>query len=85
MKSKRFRILVAILLGMIFIYTSVYLAQIELVFHEEVLDIESIARQLNIRNMVTTVYLGPRIFDTFLEVMVVILTVFGMKFIRTKQ
>ncbi len=85
MKSRRFRILVAIMLALIFIYTSIYLSQIELVFHEEVLDIEGIARQLNIRNMVTTVYLGPRIFDTFLEVMVVILTVFGMKFIRTKQ
>jgi len=85
MKNKRFRVLVAIMLGLIFIYISLYLARIELVFHEEMPEIEVIARQLNMRNMVTTVLLGPRIFDTFLEVMVVILSVFGMKFIRAKQ
>jgi len=34
---------------------------------------------------VTAVYLGPRVLDTLLEVMVVVLTVFGMKFIRGKS
>jgi len=41
-----------------------------------------IAQQMGIQNMVTAVYLGPRVFDTFIEVMVVVLTVYGMKFVR---
>lgn len=41
-----------------------------------------IATQMGIQNMVTAVYLGPRIFDTFIEVMVVVLTVYGMKYVR---
>jgi multisubunit Na+/H+ antiporter MnhB subunit len=41
-----------------------------------------IAGQMGIQNMVTAVYLGPRVLDTFIEVMVVVLTVFGMKFLR---
>jgi multisubunit Na+/H+ antiporter MnhB subunit len=40
------------------------------------------ATQMGIQNMVTAVYLGPRVFDTFIEVMVVVLTVYGMKFVR---
>ena len=43
-----------------------------------------VAAQMGIQNMVTAVYLGPRAFDTFIEVMVVVLTVFGMKFVREK-
>lgn len=43
------------------------------------------AEYMNIKNLVTTVYLGPRIFDTFLEVMVVILTVFGVKKLRSED
>lgn len=41
-----------------------------------------VAHRMGIQNMVTAVYLGPRVFDTFVEVMVVILTVYGMKFVR---
>ena len=41
-----------------------------------------IAGQMGIQNMVTSVYLGPRVFDTLIEVMVVILTVCGMKHLR---
>ncbi len=51
-------------------------------FHEEVDDFAAMARALNMRNMVAAVYLGPRIADTFLEVMVVVLAVAGMRFIR---
>ena len=43
-----------------------------------------IAAHMGIQNMVTAVYLGPRVFDTFIEVMVVVLTVYGMKFVREK-
>ena len=43
-----------------------------------------IAEQMGIQNMVTAVYLGPRMFDTFIEVMVVVLTVYGMKFVRER-
>jgi len=43
-----------------------------------------IAGQMGIQNMVTAVYLGPRVFDTFIEVMVVVLTVYGMKFVRER-
>ena len=43
-----------------------------------------IADAMGIQNMVTAVYLGPRIFDTFVEVMVVVLTVYGMKYIRER-
>ncbi len=43
-----------------------------------------IAGQMGVQNMVTAVYLGPRIVDTFIEVMVVVLTVCGMKFLRER-
>ncbi len=44
-----------------------------------------IAGRMGIQNMVTAVYLGPRIMDTFIEVMVVVLTVVGMKFLRERS
>lgn len=43
-----------------------------------------IADAMGIQNMVTAVYLGPRMLDTWIEVMVVVLTVHGMKFLREK-
>ncbi len=43
-----------------------------------------IAGQMGIQNMVAAVYLGPRIFDTLIEVMVVVLTVCGMKYLRER-
>ncbi len=55
------------------------------VYHEWVYDFTDIAMSLNIRNLVTSVYLGPRMFDTFLEVMVVVLTVFGIQFIKSRK
>lgn len=78
-----FDIVVALFLLGALIYVGIYMQGIELVFHEEVIDYKAIAEHMNIQNMVAVVYLGPRIFDTFLEVNVVILTVFGMKFIRS--
>jgi len=57
---------------------------VELIFHSEVIDFAEMTRIMNIKNIVTAIYLGPRLFDTFLEVMVVVMTVLGMKFIRDK-
>lgn len=78
-----FDIVVAIFLVGSFIYVATYMRGVDLVFSEVVLDFRSLAEHMNIENMVAVVYLGPRIFDTFLEVNVVVLTVFGMKFIRS--
>ena len=78
------KVLVAIFLLAILGYLLFSLQMIDFIFHQEVDDYEAIANDMNINNMVTAIYLGPRIFDTFLEVMVVLLTVFGMKFIRNK-
>jgi multisubunit Na+/H+ antiporter MnhB subunit len=57
---------------------------VEMVFHTEVIDFATMTETMNIRNIVTAVYLGPRLFDTFLEILVVVMTVFGMRFIREK-
>ncbi len=38
-----------------------------------------LAQHVGINNVVTLVYLGPRVFDTMMEAMVVVLTVVGMK------
>ncbi len=45
-------------------------------------DFVDITQTMNIRNMVSAIYLGPRLGDTLLEVMVVVLAVYGMKFVR---
>ncbi len=50
--------------------------------HETVEGVAQIAQRLNIRNLVSAIYLGPRAADTFLEVMVVTLAVVGMRFAR---
>ncbi len=83
--NKRTRLLVAVFLGIIFVYIFIYLRMVELVFHTEVIDFAEMTRIMNIKNIVTAIYLGPRLFDTFLEVIVVVMTVFGMKFIREKS
>ena len=59
------------------------LPPIEPVFNEEVESVRQLTKDYGIRNMVSTVYLGPRVMDTFLEVMVVVLTVFGVKAVRS--
>ena len=78
-----FDAVVAIILLGSLVYVATYVRDLDLVFSEVVLDFRGLAEHMNIENMVAVVYLGPRIFDTFLEVNVVILTVFGMKFIRS--
>ena len=44
-----------------------------------------IARELNIKNVVSAIYLGPRLIDTVTEVLIVVATVFGMMFIRRSR
>ena len=83
MKSKT-RLLVGLFLGVIFVYFFIYLHMVEMKFHSEVIDFAEMTRIMNIKNLVTAIYLGPRLFDTFLEVMVVVMTVLGMKYIRGK-
>ena len=75
-------VVAVILLGSL-VYVATYARGLDLVFSEVVLDFRGLAEHMNIENMVAVVYLGPRIFDTFLEVNVVVLTVFGMKYIRS--
>jgi len=82
--NKLFKIIVAVFLIAVSAYLFYYLQFVELVFYTELIDFEEMTRHMNVQNIVTAIYLGPRIFDTFMEVMVVILTVFGMKFIRSK-
>ena len=78
-----FNTVVAVILLGSLVYVATYVRGLDLVFSEVVLDFRGLAEHMNIENMVAVVYLGPRIFDTFLEVNVVVLTVFGMKYIRS--
>jgi multisubunit Na+/H+ antiporter MnhB subunit len=82
--NKRTKYLVGIFLGVILVYFTICLGRVELIFHTEVIDFAAMTEVMNIRNIVTAIYLGPRLFDTFLEVIVVVLTVFGIRFIRDK-
>ena len=82
------RIFKLITMALLFIgagYVLLYLSEIELVFHAEIPDIITIAREMNINNLVTVIYLGPRVFDTMLEVMVVLLTVYGIKYVHANR
>ena len=85
MTGRLFRIAVAILMAFAFGYMTIWLAGVEIVFHEEIVDYVAIARAMNIRNLVSVIYLGPRIFDTMIEVLVVVLTVYGMTFLRGNE
>ncbi len=78
-----FNAFVAFLLTGAFFYVVVYLQGVQVILSEGITDFETIASRMNVRNMVAVVYLGPRVLDTFLEVNVVILTVFGVKHIRS--
>lgn len=57
----------------------------EVVEHATAAGAADIAARLNIRNLVSAIYLGPRVVDTFLEVMVVTLAVIGMKFVGERR
>ncbi len=85
MTGRLFRIGVAILMIAAFGYMTIWLTGVEIVFHEEIIDYVAIARAMNIRNLVSVIYLGPRIFDTMIEVLVVVLTVYGMTFLRGNE
>lgn len=85
MNGRAFRIAVGALMGAAFVYMTIWLAGVEIVFHEEIGDYVDIARAMNIRNLVSVIYLGPRIFDTMIEVLVVVLTVYGMTFLRGNE
>lgn len=82
-RTRIFNGVTALILAGCFVYVGTYLRGVELIFTQVVPDFKALAEHMNIENMVAVVYLGPRIFDTFLEVNVVVLTVFGMKFIRS--
>ena len=79
------KVIVAVFLAVIFGYLLYSLRTVELHFHTELIDFEAMTKQMNIQNIVSAIYLGPRIFDTFLEVLVVVLTVYGMKFIKSRD
>ena len=82
MRSNVHRMLAALLLAALLAVALQGLFPLTLEFHEEVEEFAAMARSLHVRNMVAAIYLGPRIADTFLEVMVVVLAVAGMRFIR---
>lgn len=82
MNRKLLNVGVALLLALTVAVGGLALNDLAVIFHEEVDYFAELARHMNIRNLVATVYLGPRILDTFLEVMVVVLAVYGMKFVR---
>lgn len=82
MNPKLLKLGAAALLVALAAYSGLALRSLDTIFHEEVAEFEDLARRMNIRNLVSTIYLGPRILDTFLEVMVVVLAVFGMNVVR---
>ncbi len=85
MTDRAFKIVTLVVLVVGGTYTLLYLRDVELVFHATIPDIITIARQMNVRNLVTVIYLGPRVFDTLLEVMVVLLTVYGIQYVHSNR
>ncbi len=80
------RIRIASLLLLLLLGAAIYkvLPQPEIHVREVDASWVRVASQMGIQNMVTAVYLGPRVFDTLIEVMVVVLTVCGMKYLRER-
>ena len=60
------------------------LADFQVQVRSSVPSVQAMAAHMNVHNMVSAIYLGPRLFDTFLEVLIVILTVYGIKYIRSQ-
>lgn len=85
MSSRIFRIIAGVMLLIGGVYVLLYLSEVEIVTHSSAPDMLSIAETMNIRNLVSAVYLGPRVFDTILEVMVVLLTVYGIQYLRARH
>lgn len=73
----------AVLLAATWFLVAQWIPDMQVALSPAITDFEVLAERMNVRNLVAVVYLGPRVLDTFLEVNVVILTVFGMKFIRS--
>lgn len=82
MKRLSFKILTAAVVGGLAVFARYVAPLPAVVFHVEVAEYVELAVDLNIRNMVTAVYLGPRVLDTLLEALVVVLAVQGMFFVR---
>jgi multisubunit Na+/H+ antiporter MnhB subunit len=61
------------------VYVYLVASPLEIISHSIQEHVDVATADYGIRNMVTTIYLGPRVFDTFLEVLVVVLTVFGVR------
>lgn len=72
----------AVLLGISLVLVIILVPPLETVPVSEAETVRETAQAYGIRNMVSAVYLGPRAADTFLEVLVVVLTVFGIKAVR---
>ena len=81
-EQRKIRIITGILIAAAFIYLLITPSELSGVLQSRAEEVHSTAEAFGIRNMVTVVYLGPRVMDTFLEVMVVVLTVFGVKAVR---
>ncbi len=60
------------------------LSEFQVQVRSSVPSVQTMAVHMNVHNMVSAIYLGPRLFDTFLEVLIVILTVYGIKYIRSQ-
>ncbi len=75
--------------GVLLIGTLAYIylvaSPLEIISHAVQEHVDVATADYGIRNMVTTIYLGPRVFDTFLEVLVVVLTVFGVRAVGGSQ
>jgi multisubunit Na+/H+ antiporter MnhB subunit len=79
-----FNITVFLFLAAMFVYFRIYTDPGQFV-KAETSDYIALARSMNIKNMVTAVYLGPRLFDTFVEALVVVATAFSMRYLWGKK
>ncbi|MDZ4200069.1 MAG: hypothetical protein U1E27_12390 [Kiritimatiellia bacterium] len=84
MKRLRFNLMVAALVLGLLAFARFGSHPVTVRFHPEVSEFRELAESLRIRNMVSAVYLGPRVLDTFLEALVVVLAVTGMAFVRQR-
>jgi len=80
-RKVRFHALVAAVVAALGAYLWLRGPEWSVTFHEETAEFAELARAAGIRNMVSLVYLGPRMADTVLEVMVVVFAVYGMKYV----
>jgi multisubunit Na+/H+ antiporter MnhB subunit len=74
----RHGLVLAIVFSLLFVYYVLFQAKDFVIMHRHE-DWHTLTQSLGIRNMVSTVYLGPRLVDTLNEVLVVTLTVMGIR------